>query len=155
MSPFTNTDTEGMWKNCPHWLHIKPKILTAQSFIFSASSLHQIKKILPPLTLRFLLTVVISGSHEASTQFAISLHFSLALPVSSVYLTSLYRCWIHRYGMFSPLHFHFTQTNSLDFFLLACHAFQKSALTSKDNSPWSSAGSGARGQKTSPADCAQ
>lgn len=123
--------------------------------IFSASSPHQIKITLPPLTPGFLRSVVISGTHEASTQFAISLHYlSLVLPVSSIYLTSFYSCLVHPHGMLSPLHFSFTQTNSLDFFLLACHAFQKSALTSKDNSPWSSEGSGAGGQKTSPADCA-
>lgn len=155
MSPFTNIATEGTWKNCLHQLQIKPKILNAQSSIFSASSPHQIKITLPPLTPGFLRSVVISGTHEASTQFAISLHYlSLVLPVSSIYLTLFYSCLVHPHGMLSPLHFSFTQTNSLDFFLLACHAFQKSALTSKDNSPWSSEGSGAGGQKTSPADCA-
>lgn len=66
------------------------------------------------------------------------------------HLISFHSCLVHQHGMSSPLHFHFTQTTSLDFFLLACHAFQKGALTSKDNSPWSSSGSGARGQKNLP-----
>lgn len=53
-----------MWKNCPHWLHIKPKILTAQSSIFFCLFSPSNQKTLPPLTLGFLLSVVISGSHE-------------------------------------------------------------------------------------------
>lgn len=66
--------------------------------IFSASSPHQIKTTLPPLTLGFLLPVALSGTHEASTQFAISLHyFSLVLPVWSVYLTSFYSCLVHQH----------------------------------------------------------
>lgn len=82
--------------------------------IFSASSPHQIKITLPPC---FLLSAVILGTHEASTQFAISLHyFSFVCPVSSTYLTSFYSSLVHQHGMFSPLHFSFTQTNSLKFF---------------------------------------
>lgn len=73
----------------------------------------------PPLTLGFLLSVVISGTHEASTQSAISLHyFSLVLPISPVYLTSFYSCLVHQQGIFSSLHFYFTQTVFLDFFSL-------------------------------------
>lgn len=54
-----------------------------------------------------------------------------------------------------PTTFPFYTSYFPGFFLIACHAFQKSAVTSKDNSPWSSSGSGAGGQKTSTADCAQ
>lgn len=39
------------------------------------------------------------------------------------HLISFHSCLVHQHGMSSPLHFHFTQTTSLDFFsLLAMHS---------------------------------
>lgn len=92
-----------MWKNCPHWLHIKPKILTAQSSIFFCLFSPSNQKNPSSTHSRFPTVSSYFRFPWSSTQFAISLHFSLVLPVSSVYLTSLYTCLVHQHGMFSPL----------------------------------------------------
>lgn len=106
-----------MWKNCPHWLHIKPKTDCTIFYFFCLFSPSNQKN--PPSThSRFPTVSSYFRFPWSSTQFAISLHFSLVLPVSSVYLTSLYTCLVHQHGVFFPLNFHFTQTNSLDFFSL-------------------------------------
>lgn len=106
ISPCTNTDTEGVWKNCPHWLHnllfflpllpIRSKNPASTHSRFPTDSSY----------FRFPWSFYTICHFLGSSSLICLPDYTLHLPATP------------KGDVLSPLHFHFTQTNSLDFFSL-------------------------------------
>lgn len=135
-----------MWKNCPHWLHIKTEFWM-HNLLFSLSFLPiRLKQpSLHPLQVsyrQYLFQVPIKFVHNLPFPWFFQFHMFIWLHFTAAWFTNI-GCSPHYISILHKL-------ISWIFFLLICHAFQKSALTSKHNPPWSSAGSGAGRQKNLP-----